>query len=62
MESITSILPMVDEMVVCLGSSEDETSNLIASIQPDKIKVIHAVWDNSLRKGGKALAGKSRRI
>jgi hypothetical protein len=55
-ESITSILPIVDEMVVCLGDSEDETNNLIASIQSDKIKIIHSVWDDSLRKGGKVLA------
>jgi Glycosyl transferase family 2 len=55
-ESITSILPVVDEMVVCLGNSEDDTNNLIASIQSDKIKIIHSVWDDSLRKGGKVLA------
>lgn len=55
-ESITSILPMVDEMVICLGDSEDDTNNLIASIGSDKIKIIHSVWDDSLREGGKALA------
>jgi Glycosyl transferase family 2 len=55
-ESITSILPMVDEMVVCLGDSEDDTNNLIASIGSDKIKIIHSVWDDSLREGGKVLA------
>jgi len=55
-ESITSILPMVDEMVVCLGDSEDDTNNLIASIGSDKIKMIHSVWDDSLVEGGKVLA------
>lgn len=55
-ESITSILPIVDEMIVCLGDSEDDTNNLIASIGSDKIKVIHSVWDDSLREGGKVLA------
>ncbi|MGF2414197.1 MAG: glycosyltransferase family 2 protein [Ferruginibacter sp.] len=55
-ESIRSILPMVDEMIVCLGDSEDDTNNLIASIGSDKIKVIHSVWDDSLREGGKVLA------
>lgn len=55
-ESITSILPMVDEMVICLGDSEDDTNNLIASIGSDKIKIIHSVWDDSLREGGKVLA------
>jgi hypothetical protein len=55
-ESIRSILPIVDEIVVCLGDSEDDTNNLIASIGSDKIKMIHSVWDDSLREGGKVLA------
>lgn len=55
-ESITSILPIVDEMVVCLGDSEDETNKLIGSIGSGKIKIIHSVWDNGLREGGKVLA------
>ncbi|MEI9956826.1 MAG: glycosyltransferase family 2 protein [Ferruginibacter sp.] len=55
-ESITSILPVVDEMIVCLGDSEDDTNHLIASIGSDKIKMIHSVWDDSLREGGKVLA------
>ena len=55
-ESINSILPILDEMVVCLGDSSDDTNNLIASIGSDKIKMIHSVWDDSLREGGKVLA------
>ena len=55
-ESISSILPVVDEMIVCLGDSEDDTEGLIKSIGSDKIKFIHSVWDNSLREGGKVLA------
>jgi glycosyltransferase involved in cell wall biosynthesis len=56
LESIKSLLPIVDEMIVCLGDSEDETNKLIESIGSDKIKIIHSVWDNSLREGGKVLA------
>ena len=55
-ESIQSILPVVDEMIVCLGDSEDGTNDLIATIQSDKIKIIHSVWDKNLREGGKVLA------
>lgn len=55
-ESISSILPLVDEMIVCLGDSEDETDALIASIGSEKIKIIHSVWDPALREGGKVLA------
>ncbi len=55
-ESIRSILPIVDEMIVCLGDSEDDTNKLIASIGSPKIKIIHSVWDDRLREGGKVLA------
>jgi len=55
-ESILSILPVVDEMIVSLGDSEDDTNNLIASIGSPKIKMVHSVWDDSLREGGKVLA------
>ncbi|MEP7109095.1 MAG: glycosyltransferase family 2 protein [Ferruginibacter sp.] len=55
-ESIRSVLPVVDEMVVCLGDSEDATNELIASVRSDKIKIIHSVWDKNLRKDGKVLA------
>lgn len=55
-ESIRSVLPIVDEMIVCLGDSEDETNKLIESIGSEKIKIVHTVWDNNLREGGKVLA------
>jgi glycosyltransferase involved in cell wall biosynthesis len=56
MESINSLLPIVDEYVVAVGQSEDETLQLIRSIKSDKIKIIETVWDDSLREGGKVLA------
>ena len=55
-ESITSILPVVDEFVVNVGNSEDNTLRLIKSIASPKIKIIHSVWDDTLREGGKVLA------
>jgi glycosyltransferase involved in cell wall biosynthesis len=55
-EAITSILPLVDEMVVAVGNSDDNTRELIASIDPNKIRIIDTVWDDSLREGGKVLA------
>ena len=54
--SIRSLLPLVDELIVCLGNSEDDTESLINSIGDPKIKVVHSVWDDSLREGGKVLA------
>ena len=55
-ESITSLLPLIDELIVCVGDSADNTLELIESIGSSKIKIIHSVWDDSLREGGKILA------
>jgi hypothetical protein len=55
-EAITSILPLCDEFVVAVGNSEDETLQLIQGIKSDKIKIVHSIWDDSLRKGGRVLA------
>jgi hypothetical protein len=55
-ESIRSILPVVDEMIVSIGKSSDTTEELIHSIASDKIKIVHSVWDPALREGGKILA------
>jgi hypothetical protein len=55
-EAITSILPVVDEMIVLLGNSEDNTEELIRSIQSDKIRIHYSVWDENLKKGGVVLA------
>lgn len=55
-ESISSILPVVDEMIVLLGDSEDDTEGLIKKINDPKIKIHHSVWDPNLRKGGAVLA------
>lgn len=55
-EAITSILPICDEFVVAVGNSEDDTLQLIKSINSPKIKIIETVWDDSLRQGGQVLA------
>lgn len=55
-EAIQSILPVVDEMIVSIGDSEDNTVQLIESIASDKIRIVHTVWDPALRKGGEVLA------
>ena len=55
-ESIRSILPIVDEFIVSVGNSEDQTLSLIQSMQSPKIKIIESIWDDSLREGGRVLA------
>jgi glycosyltransferase involved in cell wall biosynthesis len=59
-EAIASILPLCDEIVVAVGSSDDATLALIQKINADfdtsKIKIIETVWDDTLREGGQVLA------
>jgi len=55
-ESIQSILPIVDEFIVNIGNSEDETLKLIQSIGDPKIRIIESVWDESLKKAGLILS------
>ncbi|MCC6722062.1 MAG: glycosyltransferase family 2 protein [Bacteroidia bacterium] len=55
-EAILSILPLCNEVVVAVGKSDDDTLNLIESIDSSKIKIINTIWDDNLRKGGEVLA------
>jgi hypothetical protein len=55
-EAISSILPVVNEMIVSIGDCEDNTEGLIRSIASDKIKIVHSFWDPAVRKGGEILA------
>jgi hypothetical protein len=51
-ESIRSILPVVDEFIVNVGRCDDGTLELIRSIGDPKIKIVETVWDETLRKDG----------
>jgi hypothetical protein len=55
-ESIRSVLPLVDEMVVAIGDGEDQTWELVAGIGDSKIKAVRTVWDMTKRSGGVVLA------
>ncbi|MES2764645.1 MAG: glycosyltransferase [Bacteroidota bacterium] len=54
-ESLRSLLPVCDEIVVAVGNSDDGTLELVKSIDP-KIRIIETVWDDSKREGGRVLA------
>jgi len=54
--AILSVLPLCDEFIVSVGNSDDGTLDLIKSIDSPKIKIVHSVWDDSLREGGRILA------
>jgi glycosyltransferase involved in cell wall biosynthesis len=60
-EAIQSILPICDLFVVAVGKSDDDTLQLIQSIQSHKINIIETVWDDSLRVGGKVLADETNK-
>jgi len=51
-ESIRSILPIVDEFIVNVGRCEDGTLELVRSIGDPKIRIVESVWDESLKKDG----------
>jgi hypothetical protein len=60
-ESIRSILPICDQVVVAVGKSEDDNFNLIKSIDKQKIKIIETIWDDSIREGGRVLADETNK-
>jgi len=51
-ESIRSILPIVDEFVVNVGRCDDGTLDLIRSVGDPKVRIVESVWDETLRKDG----------
>ncbi len=55
-EAITSILPVVDEMIVLVGDCTDGTEELIRSIASPKIKIHYSVWNTQLQAGGVVLS------
>ncbi|MFY8005007.1 MAG: glycosyltransferase family 2 protein [Chitinophagaceae bacterium] len=55
-EAITSILPVVDEMIVLVGNSDDATEDLIKQINSPKIKIHYSVWDTQTHQNGTVLA------
>ncbi len=55
-ESIRSLLPLVDELVIAVGDSCDGTLDAIRAIASPKVRILETVWDTNLRKGGAVLA------
>ncbi|GAC1375444.1 MAG: hypothetical protein NVS3B25_00730 [Hymenobacter sp.] len=56
LESIASLLPLCDEVVVAVGNSDDDTLGLIGRIGSPKIRIVETVWEDALREGGRVLA------
>ena len=51
-ESIQSILTIVDEFVINVGESEDDTLLMIQSIQSSKIRIIKSKWNDTMQERG----------
>jgi hypothetical protein len=60
-EAISSVLPIVDEMIVLIGDGSDGTEELIKNIQSDKIKIVHSVWDTVTYPHGTVLAAETNK-
>jgi hypothetical protein len=61
-ESIQSILPLVDTYFIAVGNSDDDTRKLIASIPSNKITIIDTIWDETIREGGFVLASETNKV
>ena len=51
-QSIKSILPIVDEFVINVGYSEDRTLEIIKSIKNKKIRIIKSHWSEKMTNKG----------
>jgi hypothetical protein len=60
-EAISSVLPLVHEMIVLIGDGSDGTEELIKTIQSDKIKIYHSVWDTVAHPNGTVLAAETNK-
>lgn len=60
-ETLESLLPVTDEIIIAVGKSDDGTLELVQKINPQKIRIINTVWDDSLREGGRVLADETQK-
>jgi hypothetical protein len=58
-QSIRSVLPLVDEFVVGIGQSDDKTKEMILEINDPKIRIFDSYWDTNRTKGGLILSEKT---
>ena len=61
-EAVESILPLCDSFFISVGNSEDDTMDLIRSIDSDKIRIYESTWDESKRKNGEVLAEETNKV
>ncbi|MBL0703107.1 MAG: glycosyltransferase [Sulfurospirillum sp.] len=49
LESIKSVLPIVDEFVINVGESQDNTLEIIQNLNEPKIRVIESKWNDKMK-------------
>ncbi|MDH4130892.1 MAG: glycosyltransferase family 2 protein [Gemmatimonadota bacterium] len=59
LESLRSLLPLCDELVVNVGPSSDGTLELVRSLDDPRLRLIEGEWDATL--GGRMLAVETQR-
>jgi len=52
LQSIQSVLDIVDEFVINVGQSEDDTLSMIKSLDNSKIRIIESIWNSSMKDRG----------
>ena len=51
-QSIMSILPIIDEFIINVGNSEDATLEEIKAIKDPKIRIIQSHWNDNMNDRG----------
>ncbi|MEI6746007.1 MAG: hypothetical protein WCL34_08605 [Methylococcaceae bacterium] len=51
-ESIKSLLPIVEEFVIAVGQSSDNTLELIQALNEPKIRIIETIWNEKMSERG----------
>ncbi|PYO94180.1 MAG: hypothetical protein DMD62_07015 [Gemmatimonadetes bacterium] len=57
--AIRSVLEVCDEVVVNVGKSDDETRDLVASVNDPRVRILDAVWDFSI--GNRMISAETQR-
>lgn len=51
-ESIRSLLPLVDEFIVNIGDGSDDTLERVSALADPKIRIIRSQWNERMTEGG----------
>jgi hypothetical protein len=51
-ESIRSLLPLVDEYVINIGDSDDDTYERVSAIDDPRIRILRSRWNDGMRSRG----------